>query len=164
MGSGKTTLGRPWAAALGRPFYDLDAYLAEQTGRTPAQWLEEAGEAAFRAAEGAVLTALLAREVPGVVATGGGTPCRAEAAEQMLAAGWTYFLDVPPAELARRLAANEAPRPLLQRSEDVPLETHLAGLLAQRLEAYCTAHVWLAGARLAVADLQAARARLQATV
>ena len=37
MGSGKTTVGRALAQRLGREMIDLDAFITEREGRTPAE-------------------------------------------------------------------------------------------------------------------------------
>ena len=51
MGSGKTTVGRQLALALGRTFYDLDWYIEMRYHRTVAQLFAERGEEGFREIE-----------------------------------------------------------------------------------------------------------------
>ena len=51
MGSGKTTVGRQLALALGRTFYDLDWYIEMRYHRTVAQLFAERGEDGFREME-----------------------------------------------------------------------------------------------------------------
>lgn len=76
-GCGKTTVGALLARRLCKPFVDLDAEIAAQTGKTPETWLRTVGEAAFRAAETAVLRRITLRG--GVVlACGGGVVTRPE--------------------------------------------------------------------------------------
>jgi 3-dehydroquinate synthetase/shikimate kinase len=65
MGAGKTTLGERLAAALGRPFVDVDREL-------PVNELFAEGEAAFRAREAEATAAALANATPAVIALGGG--------------------------------------------------------------------------------------------
>ena len=48
MGSGKTTIGRQLARALGLEFYDLDWYIESRFHCTVAQIFAEIGEDAFR--------------------------------------------------------------------------------------------------------------------
>lgn len=72
-GAGKTTVGRVLAQRLQVPFFDSDDTVAELTGRSPATWLRENGEAAFRAVERTAVLAC-AREATGVLALGGGAP------------------------------------------------------------------------------------------
>ena len=51
MGSGKTTVGRQLALALGLSFYDLDWYIEMRFHRTIAQLFAERGEDGFREME-----------------------------------------------------------------------------------------------------------------
>ncbi len=116
-GAGKTTVGRELARACGRPFVDTDEAVLRITGRTPAQWIEQDGWAAFRAAEHDALERALARDAI-VIATGGGC-VEHEASRGLLdAAACVVFLDVPPAVAAARLAADPTPRPRLPGTVD----------------------------------------------
>ena len=51
MASGKTTLGRALAGALGRTFVDLDDYISRQTGMSVSEIFAKHGEARFRQLE-----------------------------------------------------------------------------------------------------------------
>ena len=73
-GSGKSTVGRAVAKALGRTFYDADAAIEERAGRSIPEIFAEEGEAAFRALEHQVLSDL-GRRNGVVIATGGGAVC-----------------------------------------------------------------------------------------
>ena len=74
MGSGKTTVGRQLALALGRTFYDLDWYIEMRYHRTVAQIFAERGEEGFRELERNMLHE--AAEFEDIVLScGGGTPC-----------------------------------------------------------------------------------------
>ncbi len=69
--SGKTSVGRRLASLRRRPFYDTDALILEQTGRTVKELVSEGGWPAFRAAERAAVAGLA--PVDGtVIALGGG--------------------------------------------------------------------------------------------
>ena len=72
MGSGKSTIGRRLAAALGMKFVDMDRYIEEKTGLKVREIFDRFGEAHFRALETETVRALSAR-ADYVVATGGGT-------------------------------------------------------------------------------------------
>ena len=76
-GSGKTSVGRALAAALGRPFRDADAVLEEKAGRTIPDLFAGEGEPAFRARETETLREL-GRLSGQVIATGGGCVLREE--------------------------------------------------------------------------------------
>lgn len=70
-GSGKSTLGRLLAQALGKQFVDTDELIVEMAGKTIPQIFAEDGEDAFRALETKALAEATAKSGC-VVATGGG--------------------------------------------------------------------------------------------
>ncbi|KAJ1930229.1 3-dehydroquinate dehydratase (3-dehydroquinase) [Tieghemiomyces parasiticus] len=72
-GSGKTTLGRAAARALGRHFIDMDVHMEATLGRPVADVVSQEGWDAFRAHETRLLTEVLRAHPEGaVVACGGG--------------------------------------------------------------------------------------------
>jgi shikimate kinase len=71
MGSGKTTVGRALAAALGWRFVDLDETIERKEQRSVARIFSESGERVFRGLETAVLAAEL-KQASVVMALGGG--------------------------------------------------------------------------------------------
>ena len=74
-GSGKSTVGKALAAALGRPFVDTDALITEAAGRAIPDIFAAEGEAYFRALETeAVKKAGMMSGI--VIATGGGVVTR----------------------------------------------------------------------------------------
>jgi shikimate kinase len=75
-GSGKTTTGRRLAKILSVPFADSDELVEADAGRPIPEIFATAGEAAFRAAEQAVVTRALA-DFDGVLSLGGGALGRA---------------------------------------------------------------------------------------
>ena len=112
--AGKSTVGRALAAALGRPFCDVDDLVLARTGRTPAAWIRDAGVEAFRDVEVEAVRAAVA--APGaVIAAGGGTPLRAENRERLRAHGVVVYLRTDARTSARRAASDAAPesRPAL---------------------------------------------------
>ena len=70
-GCGKSTVGKIIAKKLGREFYDSDKVITEKTGRSPAEWITECGEAKFRQVETDILREL-GKMSGKVIATGGG--------------------------------------------------------------------------------------------
>lgn len=115
--SGKSTVGRALAEALGTPFVDLDDQTRTLLGAASVrEAFASAGEAAFREAEAKALAAVLA-EPPQVIALGGGTPMAPGASEQLVAArasgALVVFLDPPLDVLAARLRAEQGDRPSL---------------------------------------------------
>ncbi len=126
-GSGKTTLGRMTAKKLGKTFFDSDAELTRQTGYTPAQLIEQAGEAEFRRLEAQVV-ARLAAEQGAVIATGGGVILNEENMRLLRENGLTVFVDRPLEHLAVT-----ADRPLSSTRE------LLRHRYEERYERYCQA-------------------------
>ena len=112
-GSGKSTLGKKLAARLNAGFIDLDKAIEVETGKSPADWLVQDGEAAFRAVESEVLRNLDLGTYA-VVSCGGGTPCFNENLAWMLLAGKVVYLYLPIGMLLQRLQRADADeRPLL---------------------------------------------------
>lgn len=112
MGAGKTATGRALAAALGWEFIDLDERVESAAGEPIQAIIEGRGEAAFRALERAELEATQGRSRL-VVATGGGTLAQPGAIEALAGLGLIVWLELPFAELARRVeAAGAGVRPL----------------------------------------------------
>ncbi len=78
MGSGKTTLGRLLARALGREFVDLDRAISKRAGKEIPEIFAEHGEDHFRDLEHEALLAALDGGTPCIVACGGGVVLRPE--------------------------------------------------------------------------------------
>ncbi|MDX6208869.1 MAG: shikimate kinase [Frankiales bacterium] len=109
-GSGKTTVGREVARALGVGFRDTDADVVAATGRTVADIFLVDGEDAFRRLEAtAVAEALAAHD--GILALGGGAVLD-ETTRELLAGHRVVFLDVGLADAASRVGMARD-RPLL---------------------------------------------------
>jgi len=112
-GSGKSTLGKKLAARLKAKFIDLDTAIEMETGKSPAVWLVQDGEAVFRAVESEVLRNLDFGTFT-VVSCGGGTPCFNNNLSWMLQNGKLVYLDLPIGMLLQRLQQSDADeRPLL---------------------------------------------------
>jgi len=73
MGCGKTTVATELARQLECSFIDLDSFITESQGRSPAEIIEQDGEAAFRQIESLALTEVLKDRDVHVIALGGGT-------------------------------------------------------------------------------------------
>jgi len=93
-GSGKTTVGKALAQALGRPFLDTDVLIEEKHGLSPAKIIQTQGEQAFRALESAVIREVSAR-TGCVIATGGGAVLRQENVLRLRMNGKIYVLNRP---------------------------------------------------------------------
>ena len=97
-GSGKTTVGKLLAEALGRKFVDTDVLIFEKTGLSPAEIITQQGEPAFRDLETRVIRDL-ASETGIVIATGGGAVLRSENVDLLRMNGRIFFLNRPVEQL-----------------------------------------------------------------
>lgn len=98
-GAGKSSCGRELARLLGRPFVDLDDAVAVECGRTPAQIIEQDGEAAFRTVETEAAGRYGARSGL-VIACGGGVVTRPENRDPLRQNGTIALIDRPLDELS----------------------------------------------------------------
>jgi shikimate kinase len=73
MGCGKTTVASALARQLGYKLIDLDSFITESQGRSPAEIIDQQGETAFRQIESLALAEVLKDRDGRVIALGGGT-------------------------------------------------------------------------------------------
>jgi shikimate kinase len=144
-GSGKTTLGKSLAARLHYAFVDLDERIVETEGMPISDIFRLKGEEYFRKLESSLLQATGAEENI-VVATGGGAPCFYDNMEQINRMGISLLLQIPQAQLARRVYSgnsNTQIRPLFAgKNEEQILET-LQAMWQKRSPFYQKAHIHL---------------------
>jgi shikimate kinase len=131
-GAGKSTVGPRLAAALGRPFLDLDAELERRVGMSVAAQFGTYGEPEFRRREAALSVEFLDADAM-VLAPGGGWLENAAASAPLRRMARIIYLRVTPETALARLRPVLATRPLL--AEGDPLVT-LHGLLARRSALY----------------------------
>lgn len=112
MGSGKSTVGRRLAAALGRPFIDADREIESRCGVPVATIFELEGEDGFRRREAALLDDLTQRDGL-VLATGGGAVLLPENRVRLRERGCVVYLNASVQDLWLRLR-NDRARPLLR--------------------------------------------------
>lgn len=112
MGSGKTTVGRRLASALGLEFRDADAEIEIAAGRSVSDIFAELGEPEFRGGERRVIARLM-EQGPMVLATGGGAYMDADTRELLRRTAVTVWLKVEVEVLARRVTKRDT-RPLLR--------------------------------------------------
>lgn len=133
--SGKSTLGRALARALGAEFIDLDKYIESRFRRTVAQIFSEMGEERFRQIEHNMLHEV--GEMTGVViATGGGTPCFFDNMDYMLAAGLTLHLVTSRNRLHERLCRRRSRRPAVAALSDAEVFDYIDRISAARAPFY----------------------------
>ncbi|MDM7938260.1 MAG: shikimate kinase [Cyanobium sp. CZS 48M] len=131
MGSGKSTVGRPLAAALGYRFIDADSVIEQHAGCSIPELFERQGETGFRDLESVVLNRIACWHSL-VVATGGGVVSRPGNWGQMRQ-GLVVWLDAPEEMLLERLRADPGQRPLLASTDPA---ARLRQLLAERRPLY----------------------------
>lgn len=96
--SGKSTVGKEVAKALGREFIDLDDEIVKADGRPITEIFSSDGEEYFRDAESRAVKASSARQGV-VIATGGGAVLRTENVRALRQNGKIFFLDRSPDNL-----------------------------------------------------------------
>jgi shikimate kinase len=129
-GSGKSTIGRRLAKAMGVPLLDTDIQIIETTGRTIADIFTEDGEQGFRRIEEEVVRTALA-EHDGIVSLGGGA-ITTEGVRDALAGHTVIYLEINAAEGIRRTTSGTV-RPLLAGRD--PAEKYRQ-LMSERVPLY----------------------------
>ncbi len=148
--SGKSTLGRKLARALGYRFVDLDRLIVREQKQSISEIFATRGEDYFRDVESRILHDTRPDHRL-VLATGGGTPCFFDNMAFIKTNGLSVFLHVSPQELAQRITLHARDdRPLF--SGVVELEKELTDRLASRLTFYEQADLTVSGT-IAVAQL-----------
>ena len=138
MGSGKTTVGKQLATALGRTFYDLDWYIEARYHSTIARLFAEKGEDGFRQIEAGMLREVAEFEDI-VLSCGGGTPCFHDNMAYIRSAGESVYLKATPEVLAQHLRMRKVERPLLQGKNDEELLQFIRTSLQEREPYYLQA-------------------------
>ncbi len=139
MGSGKTTVGRQLAKALGLQFYDLDWYIEMRFHKRVAEIFAEKGEEGFRDLERRMLHEVAEFEDV-VLSCGGGTPCFFDNMAYMNSLeGHTLYLKATPEVLAQHLRMGRTERPLIKGKSPEELEQYIRESLRQREPFYLQA-------------------------
>ena len=138
MGSGKPTVGRQLANALGVQFYDLDWYIETRFHKRVAEIFAEKGEEGFRDMERRMLHEVAEFEDV-VLSCGGGTPCFFDNMDYMNSLGETLYLKASPEVLAQHLRMGRTERPLIKGKTPEELEQYIKESLAAREPFYSKA-------------------------
>jgi shikimate kinase/3-dehydroquinate synthase len=148
MGAGKTTVARELARELDVAALDSDELLEQRLGHSPAREFELRGEAAFRAAEEALVCELLDSAAPGAVIALGGGSILSERVRTALEPHVVVLLDIDAERAWERVGAPEAARGPLGRPLARDREAFIA-LHGERQELYERhAHAYLPSLRL----------------
>ncbi len=132
-GSGKSTIGRRLAKALGVSVLDTDVAIEQQTGRSIPEIFGTDGEKEFRRIEEQVVRAALAGH-DGIVSLGGGA-ITSPGVRAALAGHTVIFLEISAAEGVRRTGGNTV-RPLLAAKDEAEKCSKFKALMAQRAPLY----------------------------
>jgi shikimate kinase len=138
MGTGKSRLSRPLAAALGWDALDIDTLVEQRTGDSIDEIFQHGGEAAFRTIESEVVADIAQRERI-VVATGGGSILADANRAAMRERGFIVCLEARADTIAARIrqsSPSASDRPLLKGKD--PLTT-IAALKEARQPLYAQA-------------------------
>lgn len=139
-GTGKSTVGRLVAEALGWPHVDTDERIEAVTGRTIAELFAERGEAGFRQWEHDVLREVL-KEEGQVVSTGGGVVLRSDNVALLRDGQFVVALAAEPETLVRRLQGDASRHRALLAGD---VEAQIRKLIRERRGLYDFAHVRIA--------------------
>ncbi len=127
MGTGKTSVGRKLAHALGLPFVDADEAIEEAAHMSIAEIFGTYGEDYFRDGERRVIARLMERQPgqpPRVIATGGGAFVNPQTRALILANAITVWLDSDIETLFERIGRSDK-RPLLRQGDPRDILTRL---------------------------------------
>ena len=113
MASGKSTIGKVLAEALGYTFVDMDAEIEAKRGKSISQIFATEGESYFRELESQLLQELSSIKNV-VISTGGGAPVHHQGIDIMLDTGRVVWLKVSRDEIYTRLQ-NDNTRPLAKQ-------------------------------------------------
>jgi shikimate kinase len=138
MGTGKSRILRPLAAALDWQAIEIDALITERAGENIPAIFARGGEAAFRVLESEAI-AETAQKANVVIATGGGSVLAESNRAAMKARGFVVCLEARPDTILSRVTISGdrvSDRPLLAGSD--PL-SKIVELKAQRQPLYAQA-------------------------
>ena len=114
-GSGKSTIGRALAEALGRPYLDVDVEIERRVGTTIADIFATKGEPYFRNLEQQVTQEVAAWRGGLILCPGGGWITNPGAITAIRPPARLIWLKVRPVEALRRMGEQAQRRPLLSR-------------------------------------------------
>ncbi len=134
-GSGKTTIARPLAAALGCGWVDADDELERRAGRTIRDIFATDGEGEFRRLEREVLVDLL-QQSPLVIAAGGGAILNEQTRRDFRQAGPVIWLQASIDELMQRISGDATTAERRPNLTSTGGRAEVATLLEQREPLY----------------------------
>jgi shikimate kinase len=142
MGSGKTHLGKLWAATYDMPFYDLDEMIEYAEQCSIEQLFEIKGEAYFRIKESEILKTTLQYE-HAIIACGGGTACYFDNIQWMNTHGKTVFLNQTEENIYFNICKDTHQRPLLTNKNETEVKAFIQMKYAERMPFYTQCQIVL---------------------
>lgn len=146
MGCGKSEVGRCLAEKLQLSFCDIDERVEQRSGFTIAEIFEKFGESEFRKLESSALFSLR-NSGDMVISTGGGTPCHHDNMNIIKSSGISFYIEVSPEVLAKRLKSSRIERPLIKGLSDQELLDAIESRLSRRDSIYQQCHYTINGER-----------------
>lgn len=140
MYSGKSTLGRDLARALGFEFADLDVMFEQKYKTTIPLFFRRYGEKAFRIIEQQVLHSTENLDNI-VIATGGGTPCFFDNMAWINSHGTSVFFDATVSKILSYASISKKTRPILANKTEEERALFVTEQLKSRLPYYTQAHI-----------------------
>ncbi len=135
MGTGKSSVGKRLASALGLDFVDTDKLIEEQEGRAISEVFDCEGELYFRSVEEQLIKSITSSMHGVVLATGGGVVISSANRELLAKWGTVITLSAGIDEIIRRLDQTST-RPLI---DDTDIRGSLEKVLGERRGLYATA-------------------------
>lgn len=152
MGSGKTTVGKQLAKAMGLRFIDLDHFFEARYKISVYDFFQKYDEQAFRLIETKLLKeALQYHNI--ILSTGGGTPCFGENMKIILEKAFAIYIKMPPTALTARLHNARRKRPLIRDQKTINLKTYIQNHLREREPYYRQAHLVINGQNIDIPQL-----------
>ncbi len=140
-GSGKTTVGKRLAKAMGYDFVDLDQYIEKRENCSINDIFRHQGEAYFRNAETEALKEISFLTNKTIVSLGGGTPCYNNNIDFLLQAGLCIYIKASDKLLLNRLENAKSQRPLFWGLTKQEIEKKLQQMIDARAPFYEKAHL-----------------------
>lgn len=129
--TGKTTIARLLAEALGAPWVDSDREIERQAGKTIAAIFAEDGELAFRNFEERIISELcLKKEL--ILATGGGAIMRENTRKVLRDSGPVLWLTASPETILARMNGDATTKTSRPNLTDLPALEEIRHLLEVR--------------------------------
>lgn len=135
MYSGKTTVGRKLADALGYDFLDLDQAIETRYHTTLPLFFKRYGEPMFRQVEMQILHDT-SRMDNVVISTGGGTPCFGDNMQWINANGISIYLRLTEESIYKRMESSRKCRPTVMALPPEERKQFIHDQLSARLPIY----------------------------